>query len=369
MTTGDLKGCLRKLEQGLRSLNYRYDIDYKRLAKGDATAFLPIMNYAFTSYSTHLTEQLVANGVELAGKNDLRFIEAVYKVLRDQFQYKPVLSKDQFLHCGFAERKIQILCDIINIVTNRHKEMDGFNKIKLQPKKKTHFIKPKSEGLLPKVVPPEQNVTIKPLVERHLGNEALQTNLCSPEIEVTEDNSVNLNEFIKETTCKCEESNCHSEIEMLKCQIAECQEKLKVLDVVQSKLQTLERETEGKVIIDEKDWNNLMSRVILLETELMLRSKKSTYSSDFTVTNEECSSSSMANHNFTDGEKRVETPQSILYHSSGYTSLLSADESPKAMNINLLGLTESSKKEAMQHTVDRITAACMQFCAFTHNYK
>lgn len=61
---------------------------------------------------------------------------------------------------------------------------------------------------------------------------------------------------------------------MLKQQIAKCEEKLQVLDVIQSKLQALECSTAGKVIIDARDWNNLLSRVVLLETQLLLHSKK-----------------------------------------------------------------------------------------------
>lgn len=51
-----------------------------RLVKGDPAAFLPIISYCFTSFSTCIAELLVKCDVELTAKSDLRFIEAVYKV-------------------------------------------------------------------------------------------------------------------------------------------------------------------------------------------------------------------------------------------------------------------------------------------------
>ncbi|XP_078417714.1 centrosomal protein of 44 kDa [Cetorhinus maximus] len=357
MTTGDLKGSLQKLEQSLRSLNYPEDIDYNGLAKGDPAAFLPIISYAFTSYSTYVTEQLITAGVELAGKNDSRFLDAVYKLLRNQFQYKPLLLKDQFLHYGFAERKMQLSCDIINIVTKRHKELSSLNKVKAQSYKNsscpvkihTRF---KCESLIPDSLPSESNVTIKPLVERHLSSNEMKTIHISsnPENEVVEDKPVR-----EYSELPSSHESQALEIEMLKHQIAKCQEKLQVLDVVQSKLQALECATAGKVIIDERDWNNLLSRVVLLETQLLLHSRKNDISSDSISGNEEYTLCQMTSRNSSDKEMRVETPESLSHQSSGYNSLLSADESPKAANINSLCLTEVTKTEAMKHKVERIS--------------
>ena len=45
------------------------------------------------------------------------------QVLRDVFQYKPVLTKQQFLQCGFSQSKIAVICDIINLVLQRHKQL------------------------------------------------------------------------------------------------------------------------------------------------------------------------------------------------------------------------------------------------------
>ncbi|CAL8329047.1 unnamed protein product [Lota lota] len=123
MSTGDLKGCLRKLDSLLRAVKYPRDVDYYGLSKGDPSAFLPIVDFTLTTFSPLLTAQLIAAEFELTGKTDLRFTDTVYKVLRDIFQYKPVLSKQQFLHCGFSQSKIAVICDIINLVLQRHKQL------------------------------------------------------------------------------------------------------------------------------------------------------------------------------------------------------------------------------------------------------
>uniref|UniRef100_A0A672YAH0 Centrosomal protein of 44 kDa n=1 Tax=Sphaeramia orbicularis TaxID=375764 RepID=A0A672YAH0_9TELE len=116
LSTGDVQGGLRKLETLLRVIKFPGHVDYTGLSKGDPSAFLPIVSYSFTSFSPQFSEQLVAAGLELTGKTDLRFTETVYKILRDIFQYKPILTKQQFLQWGFSQRKISVVCDIINLV-------------------------------------------------------------------------------------------------------------------------------------------------------------------------------------------------------------------------------------------------------------
>lgn len=53
----------------------------------------------------------------------------VFQVLRDLFSYKPLLTKQQFLQFGFAERKISLLCDIIGFVLEKHKQLTKGTKV------------------------------------------------------------------------------------------------------------------------------------------------------------------------------------------------------------------------------------------------
>ncbi|KAF1575137.1 Centrosomal protein of 44 kDa, partial [Eudyptes moseleyi] len=355
MATGDLKGSLRKLEQGLRLLNYPRDVDYTVLVKGDPAAFLPIISYSFTSFSTYIAELLVKCDVELTAKSDLRFIEAIYKLLRDQFQYKPILTKQQFLQFGFAERKMQIVCDIINCVVKKHKELSNSNKVKSQTRKKLRSFKyevlSNCHNVLADPSGSALNFKQKPQVERHSGNE-VSDDLHPLPLPAQGGNEEELYLDHDVVEVKCEqviEDNC--QIEFLKSQLADCQEKLHKLDWIEDKLHVFEEKLKGKVIIDEKDWNNLLSRVLLLETELLLQSRKRDLSTEFSDISQECTSSRIPVS--PDTERKEEMPEN-RHQSSGYSSLLSTDPSPKAMAINSRGLTDISKETTRQR-MERIS--------------
>ncbi|NXN97487.1 CEP44 protein, partial [Rhinopomastus cyanomelas] len=354
MTTGDLKGSLRKVEQGLRLLSYPRDVDYTVLVKGDPAAFLPIISYAFTSFSTYVTELLVKCDVELTAKSDLRFIEAIYKLLRDLFQYKPILTKQQFLQLGFAERKMEIVCDIINYVVKKHKELSNSNKVKSQTRKKfrsfKYAVSLNGGNVLADSSGTGLNSKQKPHVERHSGNEVngdieplpLPAPMCNEELHLDHD--------IVEVRCE-QVTEDNSYIESLKSQLAECQEKLHKLDGMEDKLHVLEEKLKGKVIIDEKDWNNLLSRVLLLETQLSLQSKVRDLPTESSNISQEHISGSIPVS--PDTERKEEMPEH-LNQSSGYISLLSTDPSSKAMAINCHDLPDSSKETTRQR-MERIS--------------
>ncbi|NXS57827.1 CEP44 protein, partial [Brachypteracias leptosomus] len=355
MATGDLKGSLRKIEQGLRLLNYPRDVNYTLLVKGDPATFLPIISYCFTSFSTYIAELLVKCDVELTAKSDLRFIEAIYKLLRDQFQYKPILTKQQFLQFGFAERKMQIVCDIINCVVKKHKELSNSNKVKSQMRKKFRSFKcevwSNDDNIFADPSSSALNSKQKPYVERHSGNEVngdLHPLPCpaqgGSEEELCLDHDA--------VEVKCEQViEDNSQIELLKSQLSDCQEKLHKLDWMEGKLRVLEEKLQGKVIIDEKDWNNLLSRVLLLETELLLQSQKRDLPTEFSNVSQECTSSRIPAS--PDTERKEEMPEG-LHQLSGFGSLLSTDPSPKAMTINSHDLTDNSKETTRQR-MERIS--------------
>uniref|UniRef100_F7C6L8 Centrosomal protein of 44 kDa n=1 Tax=Monodelphis domestica TaxID=13616 RepID=F7C6L8_MONDO len=348
MATGDLKRSLRNLEQGIRLLGYPREVDYSGLVKGDPAAYLPIISHSLTSYSTYVAEFLVISNTELTAKNDYRFIDSVYKLLRDKFHYKPILTKKQFFQYGFVEWKIQIVCDILNLVMKKHKELCNLDKTVIQKKKRhikpvsfLNFEKTLVEPVVPdftfRALPSEQK---KPLVERHPNSENLSHLLFSE----TEDNE-NFNEPGKDVigiTCESQDTELNAKIEDLRsmlaeCQeklkkqiliedkesdvnseiaelrniLAECQEKLKKQTLIEEKLHYLEEQLKGKVIIDEMVWNNLLSRVTLLETEMLLHVKKYDVPSDTLDLKED--------HKYS--RNRVLSPPGIEYpyHMGGFT--------------------------------------------------
>ncbi|XP_020853516.1 centrosomal protein of 44 kDa isoform X3 [Phascolarctos cinereus] len=391
MATGDLKRSLRNLEQGIRLLGYPREVDYSGLVKGDPAAYLPIISHSLTSYSTYVAEFLVISNTELTAKNDYRFIDSVYKLLRDKFHYKPILTKKQFFQYGFVEWKIQIVCDILNLVMKKHKELCNLDKAvaqkkKIRPIKSQAFInfeKTLVEPVVPdftfRGVPSEQK---KPIVERHPNSENFSHVLFSE----TEGNE-NFDEpgrDVIEVTCESQDSDVNSEIAEIRNILAECQEKLKKQTLIEDKLRYLEEQLKGKVIIDEMVWNNLLSRVTLLETEMLLHFKKHDvpletvdmkedhkYSRNrdlsspgieypyhlggFTHNNLllEGGKNDLAAEKEPDRKRKEEMPESLHQPSSGYNLLLSADSSPQPSTLNYFGLTEASKETTMEK-IERI---------------
>ena len=124
MTTGDLKNNLRKLVSELKQIHYpQSELDIKGVAQGIPKALLPIVHHVFLDYSISLAQYFASKEYELYGKTDLRFMEAVYKVLRDEFGHKPQLTREQFLTIGFAERKIIVLCEMVKLLRGKHNEL------------------------------------------------------------------------------------------------------------------------------------------------------------------------------------------------------------------------------------------------------
>lgn len=143
-----------------------------RAKLGVAAAFLPVLNYVLLKFSRHVAHQLVSSGyevqflflgnfknkyacrvplitvgvVQLQGKTDARFVEAAFKIFRDKFGLRPVITAAQFLEqaslffsttsksaCtallktsalgylqGFAERKLLLLSDVIAYCKSFH---------------------------------------------------------------------------------------------------------------------------------------------------------------------------------------------------------------------------------------------------------
>ncbi|XP_077000439.1 centrosomal protein of 44 kDa isoform X2 [Tamandua tetradactyla] len=353
MATGDLKRSLRNLEQVLRLLNYPKDVDCIGLIKGETAASLPIISYSLTSYSPYVAELLMESNVEIIAKNDLRFIDAVYKLLRNQFNYKPILTKTQFLQNGFAEWKIQIICDILNCVMKKHKELSSLEKTSSQQRKK--ISSGKAEPLDNEKIPTESvGIDItgrfmtsgkkKAVVIRHLYNE--------DSVDIPEDilsTDTNLNEGFDVSDLKATEQKIPEakapEIKSEQTMLAECQEKLKKLTWIETRLDCLEEKMKGKVMVNEKTWTNLLSRVTLLETERLLAKKNDEYI-EFKEMSDDCSSSGDMASLRPDRKSKEERPASLTL--SPEYNTLSSDSTLRTSTINYCGLKEISEETTIQ---------------------
>uniref|UniRef100_UPI00358DF2DE centrosomal protein of 44 kDa-like isoform X3 n=1 Tax=Myxine glutinosa TaxID=7769 RepID=UPI00358DF2DE len=122
MATGDLRGNLRRLQQEMRFLHYPYGVDYEGLVRGAPEAVLPLLHHALVDVSPLLASELVQFDIQLSSKSDFRFVTAVYKALRDVLGIRPVLTREQLLQPGFAERKMQLVCTIGSAVRTRYRQ-------------------------------------------------------------------------------------------------------------------------------------------------------------------------------------------------------------------------------------------------------
>ena len=115
MTTGDLKNNLRKFHAELKLINYISDLDIEGLSIGRPSAFLPVLHFVLTEFSVELAQYFYSKDYDLLGKNDKNFVSVIYRILRDEFDTKPPLTKEQFFTPGFAERKLQFVTSVIQL--------------------------------------------------------------------------------------------------------------------------------------------------------------------------------------------------------------------------------------------------------------
>eukprot|EP00884_Botryococcus_braunii_P021305 jgi/Botrbrau1/7859/Bobra.9_2s0035.1 len=125
MATGHLEGNLDNLARILRRFKIPQDKhDRIGLRLGDPSAFLPLLNFLLLEYSPLISLDLKKHGFELRGKTDARFTETAFRVFREYFGIKPVLSPPQFLEQGFAvERKVLLLLDVARACKKKHEDL------------------------------------------------------------------------------------------------------------------------------------------------------------------------------------------------------------------------------------------------------
>ncbi|KAM8879478.1 centrosomal protein of 44 kDa isoform 3-T6 [Spinachia spinachia] len=257
LSTGDVQGCLRKLETLLRAIKYLGHVDYNGLSKGDPSAFLPIVSFTLTSFSPPFAEQLMEAGLELTGKTDLRFTDTLYKVLRDIFHYKPILTKQQFLQWGFSERKISVICDIIDLVLQKHNQL-------------------KKVFERPFVVNHMEHLSTSPTNSCHVEGLSSHDVTWTSHNEVYSSNSLG-NGMTELAGCKEEKSSeVEGRLSALEAQLGGLLSGMDRLSILEKRLEIFEKQRvtdkyEGEAIsIPRESWENLMSRVLLLETKLDL---------------------------------------------------------------------------------------------------
>ena len=121
--TGDLGNNIDKLRHELQQSKYAGNIDVRAWRNGRPSDLLPLVHFALLGYSKHVQESLMAKGYDLFAKTDVRFLEAVYKLLRHEFGYQPQLRVEQFFAEGFIECKIILVHDVLKLCQRCHADL------------------------------------------------------------------------------------------------------------------------------------------------------------------------------------------------------------------------------------------------------
>lgn len=127
MATGDIRNNLKMLSAEIRSVKTPSAlVNLEGMMAGDPEVYLPIYDYLFQWYSTRLANEILRKDLKLPPykHNRTKFLETMYLVLRELFQWKPPLSTSQFFSSGFAEKKIIMCRDIVKLI----KEYSGTQK-------------------------------------------------------------------------------------------------------------------------------------------------------------------------------------------------------------------------------------------------
>eukprot|EP00798_Chlamydomonas_sp_ICE-L_P004811 gene4811-34565_t len=119
---GDLAGNIARLVREMKSLKSSIPIDEVGLRLGDPVAHLPLLHFILLKFSRHVACHIANSSFELQGKTDKRFVETAFRLFRDVCQLKSVLTAAQFLEQGYAERKVNLLCDVIQWCKKTHND-------------------------------------------------------------------------------------------------------------------------------------------------------------------------------------------------------------------------------------------------------
>ena len=151
MATGDVQGNLERLRRALRNVRYPVSLDSathgvksgggigprarsggkeeeeenveRSALAGDPAFYLPVLHHVLLVFSRHVAGAILGAGYELHAKTDMRFVEAVHKLLASEFGYRMALTPRQFFSPGFAERKMMLIDDVVQLCRRRHNDM------------------------------------------------------------------------------------------------------------------------------------------------------------------------------------------------------------------------------------------------------
>lgn len=104
------------LKKELRSMKYTGVWSDTDVMEGKPEIFVILLNFAFTQYSQKLFTKLIEKYTLINCGSNYDFVSTVYKILSNEFSYRPKISAADFMKAKFASHKIQMMIDICKMV-------------------------------------------------------------------------------------------------------------------------------------------------------------------------------------------------------------------------------------------------------------
>ncbi|CEM23376.1 unnamed protein product [Vitrella brassicaformis CCMP3155] len=125
VTEGTLKQHMDTLKTHLRKIN-RESLtreQWMQLQEGVPAVYLSLLHYVVFEWSPYVPAYLLDQGYAFRAAADRKFIDNIYKLLREEFRYEPDLPLSLFFNTGAPLKKLQLLCRTIQHIMAKHHEL------------------------------------------------------------------------------------------------------------------------------------------------------------------------------------------------------------------------------------------------------
>mmetsp|Transcript_24067 Transcript_24067/g.32795 ORF Transcript_24067/g.32795 Transcript_24067/m.32795 type:complete len:157 (+) Transcript_24067:27-497(+) len=122
--TGDINKNNDRLKFSLINIRFPSVYDEEKALVGHPTIFLKILHFSLFSYSPVVKSHMfLQHNVDrdIVHLNDYKFMQKALSLLVSIFNYRPKITIDQFFKYGYAESKMLLCCDVIQLVKQKSK--------------------------------------------------------------------------------------------------------------------------------------------------------------------------------------------------------------------------------------------------------
>ena len=123
MLSATLADAILRLREELRRARYDGPLDLDALTAGRPSGFLPLLHFALLRLSHPVALWVAERGYMLSTATDERFVEAVHRLMREDFGYRHQLTVQQLLSDRFAQKKAQFVLDVLQHCTAKHAKL------------------------------------------------------------------------------------------------------------------------------------------------------------------------------------------------------------------------------------------------------